>query len=65
MEFIIINPATEEYFTMLGTPHFTTNKAIAQRFDSAEAATLCTEQEIDSSKGFDKFGMIFTEVVPA
>lgn len=59
----IIKTNTNEYFTLLGTPHFTTNKEIAQRFTSDIDAMLCTEQYIDSNEGFEVFGMIDTNIV--
>ena len=60
---VIINTETKEYFSLLGAPHFTRNVSIAQRFDNETDAVLCTEQYIDSTEGFEAFGMIDTQVI--
>jgi len=61
--YAIINPETNQYFSLLNGPHFTSNKEVAQRFDGETDAMLCTEQYIDSNEGFEAFGMIYTEIV--
>jgi hypothetical protein len=59
----IITPETNQYFSLLGSPHFTSNVEIAQRFLRDYDAHICIESEIDSNEGFEKFGMIFCEIV--
>ena len=59
----IIDIKTGKFFSLLGSPHFTENKNIAQRFDNNLEAEICIEMHIDSDDGFDLLGMVFTEVV--
>lgn len=59
----IQNPTTNQYFTLLDHPHFTSNVDIAQRFANDTDATLCIEQFIDSDEGFESFGMIDIKIV--
>lgn len=63
MEYIIINPENTRYFSLLNGGLFTDNIEIAQRFNSEHDAMLCTEQYIDSTEGFETFGMIDTQII--
>lgn len=49
---IIKDQMSDKFFSLLGSPHFTENIEIAQRFDSEEDAILCEEQYIFTDPAF-------------
>ena len=61
--YVIVNTENNQYFSLINGGLFTDNIEIAQRFNTERDAMLCTEQYIDSTEGFNTFGMIDTQII--
>ena len=55
---------TGKYFSLLGSPHFTDNVEIAQRFDSENDAVLCEEQHIFNNLDLLDYDSMPTVLLP-
>jgi DNA repair protein RadC len=56
----VITNTNGEYFSLLGSPHFTNNPEIAQEFPNDKVGMLAIEEYIDSD--YERFGMMDCKV---